>query len=65
MVKTEKTHMPRPNNGAVPVAHQDIVRVLETVGARPVANALLALLELLEEAEVARHCPRVNPRILA
>lgn len=48
------THMSWTNNSAVPVAHHDIVRVLETVRARAVSDTLLALLELLEQAEVAR-----------
>ena len=41
------------DDGAVPMAHHDIVSVLETVGARAIADTLLALLELLQEAEVS------------
>jgi hypothetical protein len=44
------------DDGAVPVAHHIVVAVLEAVGARAVADALLALLELLEQAEIARDC---------
>lgn len=40
-------------DGAVPVAHEKILRVLESVAARLCAEALLALLELLQQAEVA------------
>lgn len=50
----------RTEDGAVPVAHEEILGVFETVAAGLRAEALLALLELLEEAEVAwdlgRHC---------
>jgi hypothetical protein len=51
--KDKRTHMARPNNSAIPVAHHDIVRVLEPVGARAIADPFLALLELFEQAEVA------------
>lgn len=50
----------RTEDGAVPVAHEEILGVFETVAAGLRAEALLAFLELLEEAEVAwdlgRHC---------
>jgi hypothetical protein len=36
------------------MGHHDIVAVLETVRAGAIADALLAFLELLEQAEVAR-----------
>jgi hypothetical protein len=47
------TYVSWTDDGAVPVRHEDIVAVLETIGARSVANALLTLFELLEQAEVA------------
>ena len=43
---------------AIPVAHHDIVAILEAVRARAVADALLALLELLEQPEIAWYCSR-------
>jgi hypothetical protein len=49
----KSTYVSWANDGAVPVGHEDIVAVLKTVGTRPVADALLTLLELLEQAEVA------------
>lgn len=42
-----KTHVPRTDDGAVPLLHEDVVAVREAVRARPVSDALLALLELL------------------
>jgi hypothetical protein len=47
------TYVSWANDGAVPVGHEDIVAVLETVGTRSVADALLSLFELLEQAKVA------------
>jgi len=35
------------DDGTVPVRHEDIVAVLEAIGARSVSDALLALLEFL------------------
>ena len=49
--------MSRANDCAVPVAHHDIVSILETVRAGAVADALLAFLELLKQAEISGHCP--------
>ena len=46
------TYVSGADNSTVPVAHHDIVPILETIGARAVADALLALLELLEETEI-------------
>ena len=48
----ERTYVSWADDCAVPVAHHDIVSILETIGARAVADALLALLELLEETEI-------------
>lgn len=45
--------MRRPQDGAIPVAHEQVLRVLQAVAARLGAEALLALLELLQQAEVA------------
>ena len=50
--------MARSDDSAVPVAHHDIVAVLEAVRARAIADTLLALLELLEQAEVPGDCDR-------
>ena len=47
--------MPWADDGAVPVAHHDIVSILETIRAGAIADALLDLLELLEQTEVAWH----------
>jgi hypothetical protein len=46
-------YVPWADDRAVPVAHQDIVAVLEPIRARAIADALLALLELLEKAEIS------------
>ena len=46
--------MSRADDCAVPVAHHDIVSILETIRAGAVADTLLALLELLEQTEVTR-----------
>ena len=48
--------MPWADDGAVPVAHHDIVSILEAVGAGAVTDALLALFELFEQAEVSWNC---------
>lgn len=45
----------RAENGAVPVGHEQVVAILQTVGAGFGAQALLALLQLFQQAEVARH----------
>ena len=50
--------MPWADDCAIPVAHHDIVAILEAVRARAVADALLALLELLEQPEIAWYCSR-------
>ena len=47
--------MGRAEDSAVPVAHEQVFGVLEAIAAGFCAEALLALLELLEEAEVAGH----------
>jgi hypothetical protein len=47
------------DDGAIPVGHEDIIAILEAVRARSIANALLALFELLEQAEVAWNCLRI------
>jgi hypothetical protein len=48
------THVSRANDRPVPIGHEHVVAVLEAVRARAIADALLALLELLEQTEVAR-----------
>lgn len=47
--------MGRAENGAVPVGHEQVVTVLQAVGAGLGTEALLALLQLFQQAEVARH----------
>jgi len=47
--------MSRADDCPVPVAHHDIVRIVEAVRTRAVSDALLALLELLEKPEVSRY----------
>jgi hypothetical protein len=41
------------DDSAIPVGHEDIVAVLEAIGTRSVADALLSFFELLEQTEVA------------
>jgi len=41
------TYVARTNNRAVPVSHVYVFTVCEAVGARSIADALLALLELV------------------
>ena len=50
------TYVPWANDGAVPVAHHDIVSILETVRTRAVSDTLLALLELFQETEIPWNC---------
>lgn len=40
------------DDGTIPMGHEDIVLVIEPIRARAVANALLALLEFLEQSEI-------------
>lgn len=47
--------MTRTDDSAVPIAHHDIVAVFETIGARAIANALLALLELFQQTKIPRY----------
>jgi len=56
--------MSRADNGAVPVAHRDIVAILETVRAGAVSDTLLALLKLFQEAKVSRNCSKSLDRLL-
>ncbi len=42
------TYVSWTNNRAIPVAHHDIVAVLQTVRARPITNAFLALFKFFE-----------------
>jgi hypothetical protein len=50
------TYVSWTDDGTVPVGHEDIVAVLEAIGARSIADALLAFFELLEQAKVAWNC---------
>lgn len=47
--------MSRANNCAIPVAHHNIITILETVRARAIPDALLTLLEFLQKAEITRY----------
>lgn len=42
------------DDGGVPVGHEGVCSIVESVGAGAVTEALFALFELLEEAEVSR-----------
>lgn len=46
------TYVSRAEDGPVPVGHQHIIAVLQSVTAGAIANALLSLLELLHQLEV-------------
>ena len=48
-------YMPGANNCALPMAHHDIVSILETIRARAITDALLALLELFEQSKITRN----------
>ena len=45
--KEERTYVSWTDDSTVPVGHEDIVAVLEAIGARSVSDALLTLLEFL------------------
>lgn len=47
-------YMTGTDDGAVPVAHHDIVAIFETVRARAVSDSFFALFKLLEQAKVSR-----------
>lgn len=49
------THPWRPNNRALPARQQQVPLVDEAEGARHIALALLAFLELIQELEVPWH----------
>lgn len=53
------SYMSGANDCTIPVAHHDIVSILEAIRAGPVTDALLAFLELLKQTEVARYCPEL------
>ena len=50
------TYVSWPNDSTVPVRHHIVVAILQAVRARAITDTLLALLKLLEEAEIARYC---------
>lgn len=52
----------RANDRPVPVAHQHVGPVVQAVAQRAIAQALLALLQLLQETEVARNCTTQSDR---
>ena len=47
------TYVSGTNDCPYPVAHRDIVAILEAIRTRAVSNSLLTLLELLEKLEVS------------
>lgn len=47
------TYVAGADDRAVPLAHHDIVSVLQTVRAGPIADAFLTFLELFEKEEIA------------
>lgn len=47
------TYMAWADDRAIPLAHHDIVSILQTVRAGPITDAFLTFLELLEKAEIA------------
>lgn len=53
------TYMTRANDGSVPVAHHDIIAILQAIRTGAVADAFLALFEFFKEAEISRHCVRL------
>lgn len=55
----------RAQDGAVPVREGDVVRVLQAVRDAAVADAVLAAVEFLQEAEVAGNCGRVREGLWA
>lgn len=48
--------MRRSKNGSIPVAHEQIFAILETITASLCTETFFALFELLQEAKVAGHC---------
>lgn len=52
-LKSAATYMPGADDCPVPVAHHDIVSILEAIGTRAISDPLLALLELLKKPEVS------------
>jgi hypothetical protein len=48
--------MARADDGTIPVGHENIIAIFETIRARAIANALLSFLKLLEQPEVAGNC---------
>ena len=50
-----RTYARRPDDGALPARQQQVPRIAQPKGAGHVALPLLALLQLIEEAEVPRH----------
>ena len=47
------TYMPGADDGPVPVAHHDIVPIIEAIRTRAISDSLLALLEFLEKPKVS------------
>ena len=49
------TYMARANDGSIPIAHHDILAILQAIRARAIADTFLALLEFFKEAEISRN----------
>lgn len=56
--KQKITHPVGPQDGSVPVGHEDVLPVHEAKADAVVSNALLPLLELLQQLKVARYYSR-------
>ena len=54
------TYMSRADDCPVPIAHHDIVRIVEAIRTRSISDPFLALLELLEEPKVPWYWLRVR-----
>ena len=58
-------HVAGTNDGAGPVAHPKVVAIVHAVADGPVADALLTLLQLLQEPEVPWHCATAGGPVLS
>lgn len=51
-----RTYVAGTNDRAIPVSHVYVFTVCEAVGTRSITDALLTLLELVEQTEIAGDC---------
>lgn len=47
------------DDGAVPVAHHDIVAIFQTIRTRPVSDSLFTLFQLFEQLEISWNCKAI------